>query len=217
MTLRNISRFCLALLIIGLTACAAAEAEDTGRDTVAAPLETAAADQSETDRSDGAATRTLQLGSREETDDGAATRIEPVATDLVFPTTDIVIETVDGQRYPFAVEVAETPEQRRRGLMFRESLPENGGMLFLFDEPRIAAFWMKNTFVSLDMLFLTQDGRIADYHERAQPGKWKEDGYLAIIQSKVPVSAVLEVVAGTVDRLDLALGDRVRHPFFEVE
>lgn len=205
----NFRRFCFALLFVSVTACAGAEAEGTAPDAVAS-----VPDQD----SPASPTRQLYVGGKPVAPgEASAAPVDMDPRDVVFETTEVVIETADGQRYPFVVEMAETPEQRRRGLMFRDSLAADSGMLFLFDQPRIAAFWMKNTFVSLDMLFLTQDGRIADYYERAQPGKWMEDGYLAIIKSKVPVSAVLEVPAGTVDRLDLALGDRVRHPVFEVE
>jgi uncharacterized membrane protein (UPF0127 family) len=122
--------------------------------------------------------------------------------------TDIIIETAAGQSHSFNVEVAATEEARRRGLMFRESLPENSGMLFQYDRVRIVAMWMKDTPLPLDMLFVRPDGVIANIAAQTTPGS------MTPIYSEEPVNAVLELNAGTCDRLQIRAGDRVRHPFF---
>jgi uncharacterized protein len=124
-----------------------------------------------------------------------------------FPKSTLVIDTDSGP-HRFTVEVATTKQQQEQGLMFRRSLPANAGMLFDFGSTRPAAFWMKNTLIPLDMLFIAADGRIADIHERAVPLSE------ATIYSKVPVRAVLELNGGTVDRLGIHLGDVVHSPIF---
>lgn len=108
----------------------------------------------------------------------------------------------------FTAEIADTPEATRKGLMFRRELAANRVMLFDFSEPRPVAMWMKNTFISLDMFFVREDGTIARIEERTTPHS------LAIIESGEPVLAVIEAVAGTASRLDIRPGDRVRHRLF---
>ncbi len=111
-------------------------------------------------------------------------------------------------RHRFAIELATTPEQRARGLMFREELAADAGMLFIFEAARPVSFWMKNTLVSLDMLFIAPDGRIVAIAPRTTPLSEEP------VPSGVAVLGVLEVVAGTAQRLGLAVGDRVIHPSF---
>ncbi len=118
------------------------------------------------------------------------------------------LETADGRRHAFRVEIADEDGEHARGLMFRRTLAPDAGMLFLFPDDRVQAFWMKNTYVPLDMLFVAADGRIADLHENA----WPLDE--TPIRSDRPVRAVLEVVAGTVRRLGIRVGDRVLHRAF---
>ena len=130
----------------------------------------------------------------------------PHAQPLEFPRTKLHVETATGGRFPFSVELADTPRRRQQGLMFRNHLPDDGGMLFLFDRPYIASFWMRTTFISLEIIFVTQDGRIVNIHERAVPGS------NAVISSAAPVKAVLEVKGGTAARLGIKPGDRVVHP-----
>jgi uncharacterized protein len=124
-----------------------------------------------------------------------------------FPKSTLVIDTDKGSQR-FSVEVATTQQQQEQGLMFRQSLPADAGMLFDFGTTQPAAFWMKNTLIPLDMLFIAADGHIADIHERAVPLSE------ATIYSKVPVRAVLELNGGTVSRLGIRLGDVVHHPIF---
>jgi uncharacterized protein len=108
----------------------------------------------------------------------------------------------------FGVEMALTPEEQAKGLMFRKELPEGQGMLFDFHQEQPTSFWMKNTYVSLDMIFIRGDGRILRIAENTVPLSE------ALVPSGGPVRAVLEVVAGTAKKLGIAPGDRVTHPIF---
>jgi uncharacterized protein len=122
-------------------------------------------------------------------------------------TSPVVIDTEGGARR-FAVELAATPEEQAQGLMFRRALAADAGMLFDLGSTRPATFWMKNTLIPLDMLFIAADGHIADIHERAVPLSE------AMIESKVPVRAVLELNGGTAARLGIHEGDVVHHALF---
>jgi uncharacterized protein len=110
--------------------------------------------------------------------------------------------------HTFLVEMAVTPEEQAKGLMFRRELPEGQGMLFDFHHEEPATFWMKNTYVSLDMIFIRADGRILRIAENTEPLSE------ALVPSGGPVRAVLEVVAGTAKKFGIAPGDRVAHPIF---
>jgi len=105
----------------------------------------------------------------------------------------------------FTVEVADTPETRASGLMFRKELADDAGMLFIYPSKQKISMWMKNTLISLDMLFLDRDGTILHISERTTPLSTQ------VISSRFRVKAVLEVTAGTAARLDLRAGDRVEH------
>lgn len=108
----------------------------------------------------------------------------------------------------FAVELAVTDEERARGLMFRKEMPAGKGMLFDFKRDQEVSMWMENTYVSLDMIFIRANGRIARIAENTEPLSRR------IFSSGGPVRAVLEVVAGTAKKLGLAPGDKVAHPMF---
>ena len=108
----------------------------------------------------------------------------------------------------FTAEIADTKELRERGLMFRHLLPEDKAMLFDYVTPRPVAMWMKNTNISLDMLFIRADGTIAAIAENTVPQS------LDTISVQEPVRGVLEVAAGTVKRLGLHTNDRVYHRIF---
>ena len=110
--------------------------------------------------------------------------------------------------HTFTVEMALTPEEQAKGLMFRRELPEGEGMLFDFHHEQPASFWMKNTYVSLDMIFIRGDGAILKIAENTVPLSE------ALVQSGGPVRAVLEVVAGTARKLGIVPGDRVAHRIF---
>ncbi|MBF0353952.1 MAG: DUF192 domain-containing protein [Alphaproteobacteria bacterium] len=117
--------------------------------------------------------------------------------------SEIGIRRTDGQVHVFKVEIAATPEKQAKGLMFRRDLALDGGMLFDFFGAEPVAMWMKNTFLPLDMFFITTDGLIVKIAERTVPGS------LAAISANVPVRFVLEVNGGTASRLGLKEGDRV--------
>src|ERR1700722_8485579 len=108
----------------------------------------------------------------------------------------------------FTVELAVSDEERQKGLMFRRSLPESQGMLFDFKADQDISMWMRNTYVSLDMIFIRGDGRILRIAENTQTESDR------IIPSGGPVRAVLEVVAGTAKKFGIAPGDRVASPIF---
>ena len=108
----------------------------------------------------------------------------------------------------FAVEIASTPEEQAKGLMFRRELPEGQGMLFDFHREQPTSFWMKNTYIPLDIIFIRGDGRILRIAENTVPLSE------ALVPSGGPVRAVLEVVAGTARKLGIAPGDRVAHRIF---
>lgn len=123
-------------------------------------------------------------------------------------TASLVIQTRDGARQRFEVEVARTPEEHEHGLMFRDSMAADHGMLFDFGDPQPVAFWMKNTKLPLDMLFIGADGRVAGISIDAVP--YSEEP----IPSPGPVRAVLEVNAGTARRLGIRPGDKVSGSIF---
>ena len=108
----------------------------------------------------------------------------------------------------FSVELAQTDEERAKGLMFRRELPEGQGMLFDFGRDENVSMWMKNTYVPLDMIFIAANGRIVRIAENTQPMSTR------IIPSGGPVRAVLEVVGGTARKYGITAGDRVAHPWF---
>jgi uncharacterized protein len=109
----------------------------------------------------------------------------------------------------FQVEMAVTPEEKEHGLMFRRELPEGQGMLFDFQFDQNVAFWMKNTYIPLDMLFIRADGRILRIAENTEPMSERN------IPSGGPVRAVLEVIGGTAKKLGIAAGDRVGGSIFK--
>ena len=110
--------------------------------------------------------------------------------------------------HSFNVEVVDNDADRAKGLMHRRSLPEGTGMLFDFHREQDVSFWMQNTYIPLDMIFIRADGRIHRIAENTVPLSLEQ------VPSKGPVRGVLEVIAGTSRKLGLAPGDRVAHPIF---
>jgi uncharacterized membrane protein (UPF0127 family) len=110
---------------------------------------------------------------------------------------------VGGARHLFLVELALTDAERERGLMERRTLPLNTGMLFVFEREEPVNMWMKNTYVSLDMIFADADGRVVSIAPRTEPMS------LRVISSGAPAKMVLEVRAGTAERLGIRVGDRL--------
>lgn len=126
-----------------------------------------------------------------------------------LPKERLVIVTKDGARHEFNVEMALSPEQQTVGLMFRTSVPADGGMLFDWGVPRDSTMWMRNTVSPLDMLFINDDGTIRRIAEDTVPQS------LAVIESRGPVRATLELAAGTAKRLGIRVGDRVEQRMFD--
>ncbi len=118
------------------------------------------------------------------------------------------VETAAGGSFPFHVEIADTASTRARGLMFRQRMEADHGMLFVFDRLEVASFWMKNTPLALDLLFIGPKGVIRGLHRNAVPYSTRP------MISQMPVLAVLEVLAGTASRLGIRSGDRIRHRVF---
>ncbi|MBL8650982.1 MAG: DUF192 domain-containing protein [Sphingopyxis sp.] len=118
-------------------------------------------------------------------------------TDSARPAAIPVTIKAPDKTHVFTVEIARTPEEQAKGLMFRTSLPDNGGMLFPFEKPRFASFWMKNTLIPLDMFFIRADGSIDRIAENTIPEN------LEPVVSGGEVSAVLELAGGTAARLGI--------------
>jgi uncharacterized protein len=124
-----------------------------------------------------------------------------------LPQTPLTIES-DGALHQFSVELADTPDEQAIGLMHRNFLPSDQGMLFDYKAPHRPRFWMRNTFIALDMLFVRSNGEIAYIAENTVPHSERTVG------PRQSVQAVLEVPAGTVARLGIKTGDKVRHQIF---
>lgn len=136
----------------------------------------------------------LPLGARAE--EALLTKIEPLTI------------ATEGDATMFTVEIADTEPTRARGLMFRQRLPEDRGMLFDFGKPRPVSMWMKNTYIPLDMLFIRADGTIAYIAENTVPRS------LDTIGITEPVLAVLELAGGTAKKKNIRAGDKVYHRIF---
>jgi uncharacterized membrane protein (UPF0127 family) len=117
----------------------------------------------------------------------------------------LVIHSATGD-HAFTVEVVDTPEGRQRGLMYRTSLAPDAGMLFDFQTSEAVSFWMMNTYIPLDMIFIRADGTIANIHVNAVPHD--PTG----IPSEGPVQFVLEIPGGRSVELGIKAGDKVEHP-----
>lgn len=117
---------------------------------------------------------------------------------------NLVLRTATGE-HAFTVELVDTPESRAKGLMFREELADDAGMLFDFKQEREVSFWMSNTLIPLDMIFVGADGVVKTIHVNARP----QD--LTSIPSQVPVQFVLEIPGGRSEELGLRPGDIMEH------
>lgn len=110
--------------------------------------------------------------------------------------------------HTFQIEVAETAAEKARGLMFRRSLADDAGMIFPYTPPQEATMWMRNTYISLDMVFIRQDGIVHRVETNTEP--FSEE----VIASRGDVAAVLELKAGIAQRIQLKAGDKVQHKLF---
>jgi len=129
----------------------------------------------------------------------------PAAQAASFAPLEIV--TKSGVQV-FSVEMATTEEEKTTGLMYRKELADGKGMLFDFSPEQQVSMWMKNTYISLDMIFIRADGRILRIAENTEPLSTK------IISSGGLAKGVLEVIAGTAQKYGIQPGDRVAHPLF---
>lgn len=111
--------------------------------------------------------------------------------------------TSANKTHAFTVEVARTSMQQAKGLMFRTELPDNAGMIFPFPEPRVASFWMKNTVIPLDIIFVRDNGKIESIAANTVPYS------TAPVASGEPVTAVLELRGGLAAEMGIAAGDKV--------
>lgn len=134
---------------------------------------------------------------------GAALRAEEAAC-----RDDQVMLRGDFGTARFSVEVARTVRERSKGLMFRESLPRSAGMLFVYANPTHVAFWMKNTLIPLDMIFIDEAGLVRKVHSNAVPGD------LTPIASGPDTLAVLEINGGLAGAMGIGPGTEIRHPAF---
>lgn len=139
--------------------------------------------------------------------------VDPTAPEAVVEyggPEAVIIDTANGP-VSLMVELAETPEARQRGLMHRESLGADEGMLFNFQEERVVSIWMENTLIPLDIAYIRSDGSIAKIITGAQPLSRRQ------LYSDVPVLSVLEINSGRAAELGVAPGDVVRHRWFGTE
>ena len=118
---------------------------------------------------------------------------------------EVVVHPANGNAVTVVVEVADTPDTQTRGLMYRQKLEPDHGMIFLFEDERPHSFWMKNTQIRLDMLFISRTGAIVGIHPNAEPLS------LAPIDVGKPSRAVLEVAGGWAAAHGIAVGDRVSY------
>ncbi|OAP34544.1 hypothetical protein AU381_24775 [Sinorhizobium glycinis] len=129
--------------------------------------------------------------------------VASLAADVSFERGKLRLLTSGGRVHDLTVELAVEPDQREQGLMHRRQMAPDHGMLFDFGETRRVMMWMRNTYLPLDMLFIAEEGTVRTIHENAVPLSE------AIIDSEEPVAFVLELNAGTVQRLGIRLGDRI--------
>jgi uncharacterized membrane protein (UPF0127 family) len=124
---------------------------------------------------------------------------------LAKPLYPIMIHTAD-KDFPLRVELADTPKKLEKGLMYRTSLAPDKGMLFVFPNEQKVSFWMKNTLIPLDMLFIKSNGKIDFIHHNAKPQDETP------IPSPDSISAVLEIAGGQADKHHIKVGDTVSTP-----
>ncbi|MEE8295686.1 MAG: DUF192 domain-containing protein [Sphingomonadales bacterium] len=125
-----------------------------------------------------------------------------------LPLEALSVETAGGT-YKFQVQIAQTVEQKQIGLMFRNNMPAGEGMLFTYKYPEVAGFWMRNTYISLDILFVRGDGTIANIARNTTPLS------LDMVSSNGHIIGVLEINGGLAEKLGIEPGDKILHPFFQ--
>jgi uncharacterized protein len=124
-----------------------------------------------------------------------------------FDKGTMKVKTANAE-YAFDIEIAQTREQMQYGLMNRTQLPDNYAMLFLFADDAPRSMWMKDTPLPLDMLFVDRHGKIVYIKQRATPNSLEE------ISVSTPVRAVIEMLGGTTEKMNIQIGDTIIHPYF---
>jgi uncharacterized protein len=130
--------------------------------------------------------------------------------DQAFSRSTLKIATADGELHKIDIWIADNDARRQRGLMFVEHMADDAGMLFIYPQPQPISMWMKNTHLSLDMLFVSANGRVDSIAENTKPMSTDT------ISSKGNVVAVIELKAGTAARLKIRPGAQVIHPAFSL-
>lgn len=118
------------------------------------------------------------------------------------------VQLTNGKIHRFNVRIANNDQTREKGLMGVKTLPEDQGMLFVFDDATLAQFWMKDTLIPLDMVFIDGMGVVSSVYSKAKPLD------LSVISSKEPVKAVLEISGGVAEKLGIDRGDQIISPIF---
>ncbi|WP_265530341.1 DUF192 domain-containing protein [Sphingomicrobium marinum] len=133
---------------------------------------------------------------------------EPVAATAPsgLEVVETKVTTQSGEMHVFKTEVARTRQQQNRGLMFRDSMAPDEGMIFPYDPPQMLSFWMKNTYIPLDIIYVGEDGRIINIHENTVP--LREEPYVSFDDAVL----VLEINGGRSAELGIAAGDLVEWP-----
>jgi uncharacterized membrane protein (UPF0127 family) len=137
----------------------------------------------------------------------AALLLSPIAAKAEAALQTLEFLTATGS-HVFRVELADTPAERAKGLMHRKSMPQDQGMLFVFDMESPVAMWMKNTYIPLDMVFVSRHGRVTGVAADTVPMTE------TVISSNGPAYGVIELNAGVAAQIGLMAGDEVRHPAF---
>lgn len=130
------------------------------------------------------------------------------AYDGKLPVEQVTISSQGGGVHGFELEVVSKPVDVQMGLMFRKSMGKDQGMFFQMGAPQATSFWMKNTFIPLDIIFIAEDGTIINIHKNAEPHSTTS------IPSGGPVTGVIELNGGRTTALNINVGDRVIHPYF---
>jgi uncharacterized protein len=124
------------------------------------------------------------------------------------PTLEALVIATDSGEHRFEIEIADTPQQKAYGLMFRTELGPRTGMLFPYGDPQEITMWMRNTYIPLDMVFIRADGTVHRVEARTEPMSER------VIASEGNVAAVLEIAGGVAETLKLKPGDKIRHRAF---
>ena len=128
---------------------------------------------------------------------------DALSKDVEFTSTELNIIKKDGGIIPIKIQIADTINERSKGLMFVKAMPENEGMLFVFDDEEARKMWMENTLIPLDMLFIDSKFQIFNYKENATPLSQE------IIYSVGPTQYVLELNGGFIKRNQISFGDKI--------